>query len=324
MLSGRIVAKGDIRLVETDEPRLAEGETGKIIFQPEITCLCGSDLPYFVEDQASYPLADGLSLHEMVGTVVASSGERFRPGEKVLAVPIEQVGLFERFELTDERVIPLDPRQPPEIALLSQPLGTAIFALRKLPNLIDLNVVVVGQGPMGQIFNSCLRNLGARQIIGIDRVAGRLEVSPRMGATTVIDVTREDPVGAVARLTDDRMADVVIEAVGHENQTVNLCIDLCGQEGSLLSFGVPQDVIDGLRWRELFFKNITVHTSVNPDFDRDFPLAMRWVSEGRIDLSPLITHRFPLKDIQKAYETFRDKKDEALKVLVEFPSNTFK
>ncbi len=324
MLTGRIVAKGDIQLVETDEPRLAEGETGKIIFQPEIACLCGSDLPFFVEDQASYPLPDGLSLHEMVGTVIASSGERFRPGEKVLAVPIEQVGLFERFELSDERVIPLDPRQPPEIALLSQPLGTAIFALRKLPNLIDLNVVVVGQGPMGQIFNSCLRNLGARQIIGIDRVAGRLEVSPRMGATTVIDVTRDDPSQAVARLTDDRMADVVIEAVGHENQTVNLCIDLCGQEGSLLSFGVPQDVIDGLRWRELFFKNITVHTSVNPDFDRDFPLAMRWVSEGRIDLSPLITHRFPLKDIQEAYETFRDKKDEALKVLVEFPSNTFK
>ena len=324
MLTGRIVAKGDIQLVETDEPRLSEGETGKIIFQPEITCLCGSDLPYFVEDQASYPLLDGLSLHEMVGTVIASSGERFRPGEKVLAVPIEQVGLFERFELTDERVVPLDPRQPPEIALLSQPLGTAIFALRKLPNLIDLNVVVVGQGPMGQIFNACLRNLGARQIIGIDRVAGRLEVSPRMGATTVIDVTREDPVGAVARLTDDRMADVVIEAVGHENQTLNLCIDLCGQEGSLFSFGVPQEVIDGLRWRELFFKNIKVHTSVNPDFDRDFPLAMRWISEGRIDLSPLITHRFPLKDIQEAYETFRDKKDEALKVLVEFPSNTFK
>ena len=324
MLTGRIVAKGDIRLVETDEPRLSEGETGKIIFQPEITCLCGSDLPYFVEDQASYPLPDGLSLHEMVGTVIASSGERFRPGEKVLAVPIEQVGLFERFELTDERVIPLDPRQPPEIALLSQPLGTAIFALRKLPNLIDLNVVVVGQGPMGQIFNACLRNLGARQIIGIDRVAGRLEVSPRMGATTVIDVTRDDPAQAVARLTDDRMADVVIEAVGHENLAFNLCVDLCAQEGTLFSFGVPREVIDGLRWRELFFKNITVHTSVNPDFDRDFPLAMRWISEGRIDLSPLITHRFPLKDIQEAYETFRDKKDEALKVLVEFPSNSFK
>lgn len=322
MLTGRIVARGDIRLVETDEPRLSEGEKGKIIFQPEITCLCGSDLPFFVEEQASYPLPDGLSLHEMVGTVIDSSGERFRPGDKVLAVPINQMGLSERFELTDERVIPLDPREPPEIAMLSQPLGTAIFALRKLPNLIDLNVVVVGQGPMGQIFNACLRNLGARQIIGIDRVAGRLEASSRMGATTAIDATREDPVSAVARLTADRMADVVIEAVGHENQALNLCIELCGQQGSIFSFGVPPEVIDGLHWRRLFFKNIKVHTSVNPDFTRDFPLAMRWISERRIDLSPLITHRFPLKRIQQAYETFRDRQDEALKVLVEFPSNS--
>lgn len=321
MLAGRIVAKGDIRLVDIEEPRLSKDEAGKIIFQPEITCLCGSDLPFFVEEQASYPLPDGLSLHEMVGTVVDSSGERFRPGDKVLAVPIHQIGLFERFELTDERVIPLDPRKPPEIALLSQPLGTAIFALRKLPSLIDLNVVVMGQGPMGQIFNACLRNLGARQIIGLDRVAGRLEVSPRMGATRAIDVTREDPVATVARLTGDRMADVVIEAVGHENQTLNQCIDLCAQHGRLFSFGVPPEEIDGLQWRKLFFKNITVHTSVNPDFQKDFPLAMQWISEGRIDLSPLITHRFGLRDIQKAYETFRDRKDEALKVLVEFPSN---
>lgn len=207
--------------------------------------------------------------------------------------------------------------------MLSQPLGTAIYALRKLPNLIDLNVAVVGQGPMGQIFNACLRNLGARQVIGIDRVAGRLELSPRMGATSAIDIERDDPVRAVARLTGDRMADVVIEAVGHANHALNLCIDLCAEEGALFSFGVPPEVIDGLEWRKLFFKKMTVHTSVNPDFNRDFPLAMRWISEGRLDLSPLITHRFPLKEIQRAYETFRDRKDEALKVLVEFPSNTF-
>ena len=51
-----------------------------------------------------------------------------------------------------------------------------------------------------------------------------------------------------------------------------------------------------------------------------FPLAMRWISEGRIDLSPLVTHRFELRDIQKAFETFRDKTDGALKVVVRFPS----
>ena len=324
MLAGRIVAKGAIRLVDMEEPRLSkDGGEGTIIFQPEITCLCGSDLPFFAEDQPSYPLPDGLSLHEMVGTVIDTSGERFRPGDKVLAVPVGQVGLFERFELSDERVIPLDARKPPEIAMLSQPLGTVIYALRKLPSLIDLNVVVVGQGPIGQIFNACLRNLGARQIIALDRVPARLEMAPHMGATAAVDVTTEDPVAAVARLTGDRMADLVIEAVGHQNQALNLCIDLCRDEGRIFFFGVTQEEIHGIRWRNLFFKSISVHTSVNPDFRRDFPLAMRWICEDRLDLSPLITHHFELKDIQEAYETFRDKKDGALKVVVEFPANGF-
>ena len=62
-----------------------------------------------------------------------------------------------------------------------------------------------------------------------------------------------------------------------------------------------------------------MHTSVDPDFLRDFPLAMRWIGEGRIDLSALVTHRFPLAKIQTAYETFRDRKEGAQKVLVEFP-----
>ena len=67
----------------------------------------------------------------------------------------------------------------------------------------------------------------------------------------------------------------MIEAVGHENQALNLCVDLCRKNGRILYFGVPQDKIDGIRWRDLFFKNISVHTTVNPDFARDFPLAMR-------------------------------------------------
>ena len=96
-------------------------------------------------------------------------------------------------------------------------------------------------------------------------------------------------------------------------------MDLCRKGGRILYFGVPEEKIQDVRWRDLFFKNITVHTSVNPDFGRDFPLAMRWISEGRIHLEPLITHSFPLRDIQKAFETFRDKKDGALKVQVRFP-----
>jgi threonine dehydrogenase-like Zn-dependent dehydrogenase len=90
--------------------------------------------------------------------------------------------------------------------------------------------------------------------------------------------------------------------------------------GRLLYFGVPPETIDGLAMREALIKNVTIHTSVNPDFTRDFPLAMRWLAEGRIDLAPLVTHRYPLSDIQTAFETFRDRKDGAQKVVIDFPA----
>lgn len=323
MFAGRILKKGQIHLVDLPEPRLGPrgpGAPGEIIFQPEITCLCGSDLPYFRDDQAVYPVPDGLSLHEMVGTVVDTNGTRFRAGDQVLAVPVGQVGLFERFALTDERAIPLDTRRPREAAMLAQPLGTAIFAAKKLPQVLDLDVAVVGQGPMGQIWCSLLRNLGAREIIALDVLDSRLARSPGFGATATINPLREDPVKAVERITGGGLADIVIEAVGHVDQALDLCISLAKKNGRILFFGVPEEKLHEVRWRDLFFKNLTVHTSVNPDFARDFPLAMRWIGEGRIDLSQLITHRYELRDIQKAYETFRDRTDGALKVLVRFPA----
>jgi threonine dehydrogenase-like Zn-dependent dehydrogenase len=88
----------------------------------------------------------------------------------------------------------------------------------------------------------------------------------------------------------------------------------------MLFFGVPPNVVNGIRWKDLFYKNVTVHTSVNPDFRRDFPLAMQWIKEGRINVAPIVTHHFPLSKLQEAFETFRDRKDGAIKVIVKFPS----
>ncbi len=326
MLAGHIKEPGCIELVEVPEPKLSPTPEnpqgiGEIIFQPECTCLCGSDLPYFSMMKEVQRLEVGHSLHEMIGTVVATNGKRFEPGERVLAVPLDQQGLFERFILTEDRAIHVDKRVPEEQALMAQPLGTVIFALKKLPEILDKDVAVVGAGPIGQLFCAALSNLGAREIISVDLLESRLEVSPHMGATAVVCNTNADPVAAVKKILGGHLPDIVIEVVGHEDQAFNLCLDLCRENGRILYFGVPPEHLDGIRWRDLFFKNITVHTSVNPDFRRDFPLAMKWIGEGRIDVSPILTHRFPLSEIQTAFEIFRDRKEGALKVLVEFPAH---
>lgn len=323
MLVGDIYAPGKVRLVERPEPVLPpsppEGCSGQIIFQPETTCLCGSDRPFFLH-AGEWPVEMGHSLHEMIGTVIATNGKRWKPGDRILAVPVFQVGLAERFILDENRSIPIATNVPEDEALMAQPLGTAIYAMKKLQTVLDKDVVIIGQGPMGQLMNACCRNLGAREIIGVDLLESRLKTSAKMGATHTICNKTTDPVAAVQKILDGELADIVIECVGHADQAFNLAIELCKKKGQILFFGVPGPVVNELRWRDLFRKNITVHTSVDPDFGRDFPLAMRWISEGRINVKPLITHRYPLSELQTAFETFCDRKDGAIKVIVDFPA----
>ena len=322
MLAGKITESCKIELVDIPEPQLPDSP-GHIVFQPEVTCLCGSDLPFFeLNEEVGHTSAVGQSLHEMVGTIVATNGTRWNVGDKVMAVPCDQTGLFERYVLTEDRAVAVDPRVPMEVGMLVQPLGTVICAIKKLPPLIDLDVVMIGQGPMGQLFTNTLKNLGARKIIGIDLLQSRLDFSKRMGATHTICNAVDDPVEAVRELTGGRMADIVIELVGHTNHQINLSIELCRSHGKILSFGVPPKTVDNIKWAELFWRNISIITSVNPTFERDWPLAMQWVAEGRIDVEPMVTQRFPLAEIQQAFETFHRREGTVIKVAVDFPAHT--
>ena len=321
MLAGEIYEPGKVRLIDVSEPKLdggSGGSNGRILFQPQLGCLCGSDLPYFAMGDPPYSPVVGHSLHEMIGTVLDTNGERIRPGDRVLCVPENQKGLQERFCVDEACAIPLEPGLSDEQAVLSQPLGTVVCGLKKLPNLVDQDVVVVGQGPIGQLLCAAFRNLGARRIMAVDPVSSRLRTSPCMGATAVIDPTHDDPIAVVEGLTGGSMADLVVDAVGHGDRAFDLCVGLCRHAGRILLFTLPG--AEPIDLEELFRKNITLHTSVGPDFDRDFPLAMRWIREGRIDVTPIITHRFALDEIQKAYEMFRDRKDGVLKVFIEFPA----
>ena len=321
VFAGQMPAPLQVELVEIPEPEVPvrdpEGP-GQIIFQPHLACLCGSDLPFF-QGSDEYPIVEGHSLHEMIGTVVATNGQRYEVGDLVLAVPLEQRGLYERYVVDETRAIPVDTRVPGEHALLAQPLGTVLFALKKLPAVVDLDFAVVGQGPIGQLFNLALSNMGARQIIGIDLLPSRLAQGLQHGATATVCNAEVDAVEAVSELTGARMVDVVIEAVGHADQAINLCVSLARLGGRMLYFGVPPETIDGVHWRDLFMKNLTVHTSCNPDFDRDFPLAMQWIGEGRVDVSGLVTHRFPITEIQQAFELFNSRGDGCLKVFLDYP-----
>ena len=317
MFAGHMHAPRKVKLVDAPEQSL-EGD-GEILFQPELACLCGSDLLYFEGDYHEHQPEIGQSLHEMIGRVVETSGDKFKAGDRVLCVPIEHYGFFERFRVSETRAIPLDPRPPEDEGLIAQPLGTVLFGLKKLPAILDKDVAVIGQGPIGQLFCGALRNLGAREIIAIDILDDRLAISPTMGATATINAQREDIVDRVRQITGGAMADIVVEAVGHREHRINDCFNLVRYGGNVLFFGVPREKMDDVQWRVIFDKNASIHNTIGPSFERDFPLAMRWIAEGRIDVRPVITHQMPLSDIQQAFDLFAERRDGSLKVFVDFP-----
>ncbi len=234
MKAAHITARGRIDVVDTPAP--SRPNPGQVIVRAETGCLCGSDIPFFSEAQPAYPLAIGLSLHEIVGKVTESASPSYKTGDRVLAMPPGLAGCAEQLLLGDDRLVPIDDALSNDAAVVAQPMATVLSALSTIPNVIGLTVVVVGQGPIGLLFDACLSSLGAARIIGIDVREARAARSCEFGATDVF-VTREaggrDAVDRVAELTGGTMADLVVEAVGHEEQQFNLAAALASAAARL-------------------------------------------------------------------------------------------
>ena len=319
MKAAQIKAQGRIELV--DVAALRAPQPGQVIVAAETGCLCGSDIPFFSEPQPSYPLQPGLSLHEIIGRVTASANASFAVGDRVLAMPLGLLGCAEQLLIGDDRLVAIDEALSNEAAVIAQPMATVFSALSTIPSVTGLNVAVVGQGPIGLLFDACLSHLGAARIIGIDVREARVARSREFGATDTF-VTRDadgrDAIAHVAQLTGGTMADLVVEAVGHEDQQFNLAAALARNKGRVLFFGIPPNRMDGVAFDPVVRKSLTIHTSVPEDLRPFVTIAQRAIRQGRIDPSRLVTHRFPFADVQQAFETYRDRRDGALKVVIEF------
>jgi L-iditol 2-dehydrogenase len=322
MLAGQITAPRRLEWIEIPIP---EPGPGQIVVRLEAGAICGSDIPYFKFDQhhpvmaaATLPLAPTLSLHELVGRVIRSRSERFPEGARVLALPYVHRGLAECF-LSDEKIAVPMPDGPADRLVLSQPLGTVVHACRKLPNVVGWTAVVVGQGPIGQLFNALLRTMGVTRIIAVDLLADRLGVSPKMGATHTLlaDEGSDVPVReAVKELTGGLGADLVVEAVGLP-AALNTAFRMIRRNGTVLAFGVPHVDQYEVAYRELFWNEGRLICSIGPDVQVEFPIAIDLIAGGTIDVSPIVTHHFPLAQAQDAFTLFADRSDGAIKVILE-------
>lgn len=174
-------------------------------------------------------------------------------------------------------------------------------------------VAIVGAGPIGLAALLTAQFYSPAEIIMIDLDDNRLEVSKKFGATQTINSSNTDAVEKVMSLTNKKGVDAAIEAVGVP-ATFELCEAIIAPGGNIANIGVHGKSVS-LHLENLWAQNITITTRLVDTVTT--PMLLKTVLSKKLQPLQLITHRFRLSEIMKAYETFQHAdREKALKVIL--------
>jgi alcohol dehydrogenase len=174
-------------------------------------------------------------------------------------------------------------------------------------------VAIVGAGPVGLAALLTAQFYTPAEIIMIDLDENRLAVSKTFGATRTINSSKENAVEKVMRLTGGKGVDAALEAVGVP-ATFGICQAIIAPGGRIANIGVHGKSVE-LHLETLWSKNITITTRLVDTVTT--PMLLKTVSAKKLDPSRLITHRFKLNEILKAYDVFEQAaREKTLKVIM--------
>ncbi len=178
------------------------------------------------------------------------------------------------------------------------------------------SVAVFALGPIGLCAVAGAKLRGATTIIGVDTVAARMTAASKLGCDHVIDFAASDPVAEIMRLTGGRGVDVAIEALGTQG-TFQSALRVLRPGGTLSSLGVYSgDLVIPADAFSAGLSDNKIVTSLCPGGKERMRRLMDVIDAGRVDLSAMVTHRFPLDRIEEAYELFSNQRDGVLKIAI--------
>lgn len=350
MKAARWYKAKDIRVEEVPEPSVSEG---RVKIKVAWTGICGSDLheyvagPIFVPVDAPHPLsgekAPIIMGHEFSGQVVevGAGVTRVKAGDRVVVEPIlacgkcaacrrgkynicEKLGFhglsgggggFSAYTVVDERMVHKMPEGMSfEQGALVEPAAVALHAVRLSSLKAGDTAAVFGAGPIGLLVVEALRAAGAAAIHVVELSPQRAAKAKELGATTVIDPSKEDAVATLRALTDGGV-DVAFEVTGVP-AVLKQCIDSTHFEGETVIVSIwekeasfqPNTVV----LQERVIRGIIAYRDI-------FPAVMQLMMRGVFAADRLVTKRITLDDIvAEGFETLVREKQH-IKILVEAP-----
>lgn len=302
----------------TERPIPAPGP-GEILVRTEICGMCTGELEQFEGKAADleYPRFIG---HEVSGVVeaVGPRVESVAPGDRV-TVYSEGKGYADYTVVPASWAVKLAAGTPFELAL-GEPIACSVNGVRKVDPQLGDSVAIVGCGFMGLIMVQVLRARGAGAVIAVDRRQRVLDLAMDLGATHVFNPDEVDVEKKIRSMTGERGVDIGIEAAGAQ-ATLDLTSRLVRMEGKLEVFGFhlgERRTVDWAYWNWMAFQIVNGHTR-NPDvYVEGIRIGVQLMESGKLNMEPLVTHRFRLEDINVGFETAIAKSDDFVKGVIEF------
>jgi threonine 3-dehydrogenase len=333
-------------LVEIPVPDPGEGE---VLVRVHAASICGTDLHIMEWNEwaekriLQVPMTFG---HEVAGTVEAVGPEvhhvepgafvaaethiacrhcsTCRTGREHICENLRILGVDTEGAFADHVVLPahnawvVGPGIDPDVASIMEPFGNAVHATFGPEGGEDIAtnaVAVIGCGPIGLFAIGVVRSLGAWKVIAVEPNDYRRAMAEEMRADLLVDPANEDPVTAVLEATNGQGAEVVLEMSGNA-RAIDQGTRMLARGGRMSLLGLPGGAVTLDLNDEVIFKEARLQGITGREMFRTWQQTTTLLSTGRVDVSPVITHRFPLERYEEAFETTRS--GHAAKVIM-FP-----
>lgn len=309
---------GNIQLEEVPVPEMNERQ---VLVKADTTLISrGSELfrRYIREEAVSHTIMG----YSLTGTVDAVGSEvtDYSVGQRVMTVAPHSEYVIAEPDATDGRIVPLlDDVSFEEGTFL--PLATSAVAWADSSGVkAGDTVVVLGQGLVGSLMMQVFRGHDPAQIITVDGLPLRCELSTQLGADISIDVNETDPVEEVLRLTDGRGADLVVDCVGGYAgiKSFEQAQDMTRRFGIIQLIALYQQAPLPLHSSKIMSKRLVAGILTEEPRSQIAARALKKIRDGEIRASEMITHRFQYTEAKEAFDLLWNAPGNALGVLIKW------
>ncbi|MFW6066768.1 MAG: NAD(P)-dependent alcohol dehydrogenase [Myxococcota bacterium] len=221
----------------------------------------------------------------------------------------------------EANLAPIPDDLPDEKAVYTCDMMSTGFVGAEHANIpIGGTVAVFAQGPVGLMATVGARMCGAAFVIGVESIPARKELARHFGADAVVDYTEVDPVEEIRRLTGGDGVDASIEALGAQ-KSFEQCVAATRPGGTISNIGYHGDGeyvgIPRADWG-VGMSDKTIRTALCPGGKERMKRLMRVLELGRVDPTPMTTHRFRFDELDRAFHMMDKKEDGIVKPLISF------